>query len=208
MENLFSYGTLQEDRVQMNLFGRLLNGAKDFLAGWKLVSIEITDETFLANGEDKIQKTLIQSYNDTDLIAGTVFEISEAELLSADRYEPANYHRIKVVLQSGKEAWIYTAGMNPADIKMPRMRDCPVCSAKVEYQERYPNRVCAGCAARTADENGRKISYMTLSFAGGLRAAFDDTGERYADQFCYVDGIKCRAEEDRFGRGIVIEIVK
>ena len=104
-ENLFSYGTLQKDAVQIKLFGRLLKGAKDILKDYKLASIEIKDETFLAKGEEKFQQTLIPSKD--DLIEGTVFEISEDELILADKYEPDNYQRVKVVLQSGENAWIY-----------------------------------------------------------------------------------------------------
>lgn len=109
MENLFSYGTLQKERVQLELFGRLLKGAKDFLKGYKFVPIEIKDEAFLAKGEEKIQMTLMNSNDNADLIEGTVFEISNKELFLADKYEPENYSRIKVTLQSGKEAWIYIA---------------------------------------------------------------------------------------------------
>lgn len=112
-ENLFSYGTLQKETVQIELFGRLLNGAKDFLKGYKISSIEITDEVFLAKGEGKIQKILIASKDDTDIIEGTVFEISEAELRMADAYEPDNYRRVKVALQTGKEAWVYVANAKP-----------------------------------------------------------------------------------------------
>ena len=108
-ENLFSYGTLQKKKVQLELFGRLLNGTKDILKGYKLSSIEITDESFLSKGEQKRQLTAIPAENDTDIIEGTVFEISEEELFLADGYEPDNYQRVKVVLQSGKEAWIYAA---------------------------------------------------------------------------------------------------
>ncbi len=108
-EYLFSYGTLQKTEVQIKLFGRLLVGTKDILKGYKISSIEITDELFLAIGEDKFQLTLIPSKDDADIIEGTVFEIWKAELLLADKYEPENYKRVKVVLQSGKEAWIYTA---------------------------------------------------------------------------------------------------
>ncbi len=46
---------------------------------------------------------------DNDNIKGTVFEITEEELQLADKYEPANYKRVKAVLESGKEAWIYIA---------------------------------------------------------------------------------------------------
>jgi hypothetical protein len=38
-----------------------------------------------------------------------VFEVTTEELLHADKYEPANYKRIKLVLESGKEACIYVA---------------------------------------------------------------------------------------------------
>lgn len=94
----------------MKLFGRILNGAKDFLKGYKLSPIEITDESFITKGEKKIQATLNRTKNDSDFVEGIVFEISDEELLLADDYEPENYRRIKVALQSGKEAWIYIAG--------------------------------------------------------------------------------------------------
>lgn len=107
-QNLFSYGTLQKNEVQLELFGRALTGAKDSLAGYRIAAIEITDKSFPAKGEEKIQKTLIPAKND-EIIEGTVFELSEAELLLADRYEPENYKRTRVTLQSGKTAWIYAA---------------------------------------------------------------------------------------------------
>ena len=106
---LFSYGTLQKKEVQVELFGRLLNGAKDILEGYKLASIEIRDESFLSKGNQETQKTLIPSSDNADIIEGTAFEISDEELLLADKYEPGNYKRARVKLQSGKEAWIYRA---------------------------------------------------------------------------------------------------
>jgi gamma-glutamylcyclotransferase (GGCT)/AIG2-like uncharacterized protein YtfP len=108
-ENLFSYGTLQKERVQLQLFGRLLIGTKDILKGYKLSSIEIKDESFLAKGEEKYQLTAIPSKDDADIVEGIVLEISEEELLLAEKYEPDNYKRVKVALQSGREAWIYVA---------------------------------------------------------------------------------------------------
>ena len=35
MENLFSYGTLQYRKVQIETFGRILNGTNDILIGYK-----------------------------------------------------------------------------------------------------------------------------------------------------------------------------
>ena len=108
-EYLFSYGTLQKNEVQIELFGRLLNGAKDILTGYKISSIEIMDTAFLAKGEQKNQLTANSTNNKNDFIEGTVFQISEQELLSADKYEPDNFKRFKVKLDSGKTAWIYIA---------------------------------------------------------------------------------------------------
>ena len=108
-ENIFSYGTLQKEKVQLELFGRILQGSTDFLCGYKVATIEIKDELFLSKGEDRFQQTLLATANNKDIIKGTVLEITEEELLQADQYEPVNYKRIKVTLQSGKEAWIYVA---------------------------------------------------------------------------------------------------
>lgn len=109
MEYLFSYGTLQKENVQVELFGRILKGSADSLEGYIVSSIEIKDEDFLSKGEEKYQLTAVVSKNKMDQINGTVFEITEKELNRADTYEPAGYKRIKVSLQSGKETWIYLA---------------------------------------------------------------------------------------------------
>lgn len=108
-EYLFSYGTLQKENVQIELFGRRLTGVKDLLKGYKFSPVEITDELFLSKGEEKYQLTIIHSKNEKDIINGTVFEMIEKELFLADKYEPVNYKRSKVTLASGKEAWIYAA---------------------------------------------------------------------------------------------------
>ena len=108
-EYLFSYGTLQKEKVQSDLFGRLLKGTRDILKGYKTSSIEITDESFLSKGEQKYQLTTVLSNDKNDFIEGMVFEVSEEEMLLADKYEPENYKRVKVELASGKKAWIYIA---------------------------------------------------------------------------------------------------
>ena len=56
-EYLFSYGTLQQEKTQLELFGRKLHGTSDVLKGYKVATIEIKDETFLTRGEEKFQKT-------------------------------------------------------------------------------------------------------------------------------------------------------
>lgn len=111
-EYLFSYGTLQQEKLQIKLFGRNLQRSADTPRGYKVAAIEITDETFLSKGEEKNQLTVIVSEDNNDFIKGTVLEVTAEELLMVDKYEPAGYKRIKVAMESGKEAWIYIAKVN------------------------------------------------------------------------------------------------
>ena len=106
-ELLFSYGTLQLDKVQLESFGRLLKGAKDSLSGYKLASIEITDKKVLEQSGQKSHPIAIRTGNLHDKIQGVVFEITPDELYKADAYEVEDYQRFLVTLDSGKSAWIY-----------------------------------------------------------------------------------------------------
>jgi len=38
-----------------------------------------------------------------------VFELSSGELAAADDYEAADYARVRVTLESGRQAWVYVA---------------------------------------------------------------------------------------------------
>ena len=108
MEYLFSYGTLQEDEVQLELFGRRLIGAKDSLNGYKATSYEIKDESFVTeSGKEYLIAAVSNDAEDT--ISGTVLEITNEDLLLADSYEPEEYKRVTVRLESGKQSWIYVA---------------------------------------------------------------------------------------------------
>jgi hypothetical protein len=107
MHQLFSYGTLQKEKVQIDSFGRLLVGKKDFLPGFRIGLLEITDKDVLAKSEQVVHPIAIQTGNPDDCIEGMVFEITEQELLAADDYEVAEYKRIAVGLRSGLEAWVY-----------------------------------------------------------------------------------------------------
>ncbi|HEX6334008.1 MAG TPA: gamma-glutamylcyclotransferase family protein [Flavisolibacter sp.] len=107
MEYLFSYGTLQHEDVQLKLFGRKLQGTPDILPDHVVMPVDITDEAFLAAGGNRNQMIAVRTPG--KYIAGTVFEVSEEELKTADRYEPSNYKRFLVSLHSGKQAWVYAA---------------------------------------------------------------------------------------------------
>ncbi len=106
---LFSYGTLQLERVQLETFGRLLHGSKDALPGFKMESVEITDADVLAKSEQAFHPIAIPTGNIVDKIDGVVFEITAEELAHADAYEVSSYKRISVTLASGKTAWTYVS---------------------------------------------------------------------------------------------------
>jgi gamma-glutamylcyclotransferase (GGCT)/AIG2-like uncharacterized protein YtfP len=97
MPLLFSYGTLQQEDVQRDTFGRVLVGRPDALPGFEL--------TTSRNGR---HANLAFTGRPDSRVSGTVFEVSDLELVEADGYEQADdYRRVQVTLASGRAAWVY-----------------------------------------------------------------------------------------------------
>ena len=109
MKNLFSYGTLQREKVQVETFGRKLSGNKDTLSGYVLAEIKITDESVLAKSETSFHPILRYTGDFSDQVEGIIFQISDDELEQADDYEVDAYKRIEAKFQSGLKAWVYVA---------------------------------------------------------------------------------------------------
>lgn len=107
MPLLFSYGTLQQEAVQMSTFGRLLQGQPDELVGFEQSLLDIEDPEFVATSGKAHHAIVKFNGSDDSRVRGTVFELSDSELTSADQYEPAGYKRISATLASGKQAWVY-----------------------------------------------------------------------------------------------------
>ncbi len=106
-ELLFSYGTLQLKKVQIASFGRELIGTKEVLKGFKITQLKITDHDVLVVSGKEYHPVAIRSTNEKDQIVGTLYEISEKELLEADAYEVSDYKRIDVDFESGRKGWVY-----------------------------------------------------------------------------------------------------
>lgn len=106
-ENLFSYGTLQYKDVQIENYGRTLEGKLDKLTGYALSMIEITDPAVVALSGATHHPIVKHTGIVTDTVDGMVFEISAAELKRTDDYEVDDYKRVAVILKSGKKAWVY-----------------------------------------------------------------------------------------------------
>jgi hypothetical protein len=107
MPLLFSYGTLQESAVQLELFGRLLEGEADELVGFVRSTLTIDDPAFVAESGKAEHALVIVTGKSENRVRGMVFELTDAEIEAADRYEPAGYKRIKTMLLSGRAAWVY-----------------------------------------------------------------------------------------------------
>ena len=103
---LFSYGTLQDEAVQRACFGRRLDGASDRLDGYTRSWIEIPDPSAV-DDQGTTYPILDPTGDMTSEVTGQVFELTDAELASADAYEGTDYSRVRVQLRSGKDAWVY-----------------------------------------------------------------------------------------------------
>ena len=113
MPYLFSYGTLQDGSVQLRTFGRLLVGSSDELVGFRLGAAKVRNRAFVEASGKAIHADAIFDGNADSRVPGTVFEITDAELLLCDEYErPAEYRRLEAWLASGKQAWVYVHGSN------------------------------------------------------------------------------------------------
>ncbi|MBP9693433.1 MAG: gamma-glutamylcyclotransferase [Alphaproteobacteria bacterium] len=107
MPNLFSYGTLQYEAVQLSTFGRLLEGAVDALPGYKIVPLPIKDEAVIALSGEETHKIVVPSDQPGDSVSGMVFEVTDEELIHADAYEVDDYERQLLTMASGTKAWVY-----------------------------------------------------------------------------------------------------
>ena len=108
MPLIFSYGTLQEENVQLSTFGRRLNGQRDELLRFEPSLVMIEDPRVVATTGKTHHANVTFNGNDDSGVAGTVFEITDAELASVDEYEVAFlYKRVTAMLASGKQAWVY-----------------------------------------------------------------------------------------------------
>ena len=104
---LFSYGTLQFEKVQLESFGRILTGHQDSLQGYALGQLKITDPDVLAKSEKEYHPIAQFTDKPNDKIEGMLFEITQEELDQADAYEVDDYKRIEATFASGKTGWIY-----------------------------------------------------------------------------------------------------
>ena len=90
---LFSYGTLQEDHIQLMLFGQILNTQVDSLSGY------VTLNDFFG------YPRLVEF--ERGIVYGKVLEIDETEIPLVDRYESEAYERKEIETDKGRKVYVY-----------------------------------------------------------------------------------------------------
>jgi hypothetical protein len=104
---LFSYGTLQQENVQLATFGRRLEGRADALIGFRLDAVAIDDPAVVATSGLAVHHIAVPTGDLADQVPGTVFLITAEELAASDAYEVDAYTRIEAPLLSGGTAFAY-----------------------------------------------------------------------------------------------------
>ncbi len=107
MNKLFSYGTLRYKKVQIETFGRELQGKKDKLIGYKISMIKINDQDVISISDESEHPIIEYTGNNKDIVKGVLFNINDEELIKADSYEVKEYERIRVILKSKEKGWVY-----------------------------------------------------------------------------------------------------
>lgn len=103
---LFSYGTLQEEDTQRELFGRRIEGAPDELVGFALVPHRVVER----DGREWDHFIVVRTDNEKDRVRGAALAVTPDDLAACDEYEPPPYTRVETTLASGKRAWVYAKG--------------------------------------------------------------------------------------------------
>jgi len=107
---LFTYGTLQQPEVQLDTFGRVIDGEPDVLSGYTIDYVDIDDPRVVEVSGRRNHPILRATGSALDKVVGRALALTQDELDAADEYEVDHYHRERVTLDSGRSAWVYIAG--------------------------------------------------------------------------------------------------
>ena len=87
---------------------------------------------------------------------------------------------------------------------------CLICSNEKSFHiERYPRMICNECTnSEYKDVDGNTVYFENEDIYGGFISihTINSIKVKKTDHICFVNGIKCYADEARFG-GIVIQVL-
>lgn len=86
-------------------------------------------------------------------------------------------------------------------------QNCGICNVSMQKDNRYENLICGKCSRlEKVDEHNNVIEFYNIDWYGGLQSStkIDDkiVINKLTNGFFFINGIKCRALEHRFG-GVV-----
>ncbi len=83
-----------------------------------------------------------------------------------------------------------------------------MCKNDIRKIWNHPNYVCKDCVYKYPILNGRgeEVEFSNVDISGGFVCRIKATGETNEDHVCYINNVRCWADEFRFG-GIVIETI-
>jgi hypothetical protein len=101
--------------------------------------------------------------NSDDRISGLVFEITDAELESADAYEVEAYEHVLAPLASGRSAWLYVDVRSSPQARGAVELSTAMVSTKLESEESHsmPSSEPSGLQANLAADSRRRSNEGT-----------------------------------------------
>ena len=113
MRKLFSYGTLQYKKVQIETFGRKLQGKKDKLIGYKLSMIKINNQDVISKSEESEHPIIEYTGNNKDIVKGVLFDINNEELIKPIHMKLKNIKELRLnLIQEKKGGYILNRNLN------------------------------------------------------------------------------------------------
>lgn len=110
MPALFTYGTLRNSQLQIEWFGRELQGVADRIRGYRFEMVEIRDQKLLEESGE-IYHPILEEDPEGHGVPGIVLDLSAEEFEKVSTLGFDHYHAIEAVLESGRKAVVYV--MNP-----------------------------------------------------------------------------------------------
>ena len=84
--------------------------------------------------------------------------------------------------------------------------ECPICNELRITTQKYPNKICEKCQKLTVTKNNEKIEFFNIDHTGGFVSIVN---KKYGNiHECYVNNIKCYADEARFGGIVVSKVIE
>nr|WP_194922867.1 M24 family metallopeptidase [Catenulispora pinisilvae] len=155
---LFSYGTLRLPGVQQARFGRELPGRADGLPGFRLETVTITDSAVIADSGSGLHPVAVRSDELADVVEGTVFTVTAAELEAADAYEADDYTRFSLALRSGEQAWVYIDAATAEALRVERLVAAQANAEALFAEVGRRGIIRAGVAERQASQEIRDLA--------------------------------------------------